>query len=504
MAHYKHADTNQYRIVTLNFGELFPEDHFLNKLLELLKQFDLSKFDDGYVNDTQKGGRPAIPPDRMPAILIYSLLYGNISMRNLERDLHQRADLMFLAGGLTFDHSLVSVFRKRHAEAIKHLFSQTVFVGIEAGMIDLNNVCIDSTKIKASANRRDIGDEKQLKKRLEKIEEVCNKRYTQWQASSDEDEKQYLAKKLERYEHQKEKINKGIEFLKKNEDVKRIHLTDADADWHKDGSDHFIVAYSAQTAVDAKSKMIVHQEIVTGQSDSNYTTDMVKAVEQVKEEFLPEKTEPVKYILDCGYASEGNLEKLSDHDLYMPDREYARELGGKVKPEDRKDQNDQVLKFDYNSENDTFSCAAGGILTYRRIKIFHGKQYRTYRKHGCGNCAMQLSCAGKNTRKEIHIPEANYQLTKHKRMAHYGQSNKTRIGCVGGVLTQKMREKLSTTTGRKTYSLRFEVVEGVFGIIKYIRHGHEFLRRGVDRVQIECSERSIAHNVAKLLEFRRV
>ena len=64
--------------------------------------------------------------------------------------------------------------------------------------------------------------------------------------------------------------------------------------------------------------------------------------------------------------------------------------------------------------------------------------------------------------------------------------------------------QLSTTTGRKTYSLRFEVVEGVFGIMKEIRHGYKFLRRGLDKVQIEWSERSIAHNIGKLLEFRRV
>ena len=75
--------------------------------------------------------------------------------------------------------------------------------------------------------------------------------------------------------------------------------------------------------------MIVHQEVVTGQADSNYTTDMVKAVEQVKEEFLSEKTEPVKYILDCGYASEDNLEKLSKHDLYMPDN-WAAKLNQKI------------------------------------------------------------------------------------------------------------------------------------------------------------------------------
>jgi len=52
IARYKNPDIDQYRIVTLNFSELFPEDHFLSRLLELVRMFDLSEFDHGYANDS--------------------------------------------------------------------------------------------------------------------------------------------------------------------------------------------------------------------------------------------------------------------------------------------------------------------------------------------------------------------------------------------------------------------------------------------------------------------
>jgi len=504
MARYKKPDVDQYRIVTLNFSELFPEDHFLSRLLDLIGKFDLNEFDNGYANDTSRGGRPAMPVDRMLAIIIYSLLYGNISMRNLERDLQQRADLMYLSGGLTFDHSLVSIFRKRHEKAIKNLFSQTVFAGVEAGMIDLDTVCIDSTKIKASANRRDIGTADELERRLTKIEEVCAKRFEQWNNSEDQAEKEYLEKKLAGYKRQQEKIKNAIDFLKQNKDRKRIHLTDPDADWHKDGSNHFIVGYSAQTAVDSKNKMIVHQKVVTDQSDSNCTVSMVKAVEEVKNDVMPQKTEPIKYALDCGYASEKNLEELNDLDMYIPDRELAREIGGKVKPEDRKEKSDQLLRFDYIPESDLLRCPEGSLLTFRRVKSLNKIEYRVYRKDGCHKCTKQGICAGNRPRKEVHLPQKNYQAIKHKLVAHYGEANKTRMSPVGGILTIQMRAKLATPDGKKIYSRRFEVVEGVFGIIKEIRNASEFLRRMLPRVQVEWSERCIAHNISRLLEFRRI
>jgi len=260
---------------------------------------------------------------------------------------------------------------------------------------------------------------------------------------------------------------------------------------------------NAQRVVDAKSKMIVHQEGVTDQSDSNCAVGMVNATEELKNAVMPEKEEPIKYVLDCGYASEGNLEKLDNLDLYMPDRELAREMGGKVKPEDRKEKDDQLFKFEYNAKSDVLKCPNGEFLTYRRIKKLNGTDYRMYRKDGCHKCRYQVTCAGGKPRKEVHLPQKNYQSVKHKMVAHYGQSNKTRMSPVGGVLTLRMREKLASPEGKKIYARRFEVVEGVFGIIKEIRNASQFLRRRLPRVQVEWGERCIAHNISRLLEFRR-
>ena len=89
MARYQTTDVDQNQMVMLNYGELFSEEHPTRKLLELIRKLDLSEFDNNYTNDTDKGGRPAFPVDRLLAILFYSLLHGNILIpgRNLERDL---------------------------------------------------------------------------------------------------------------------------------------------------------------------------------------------------------------------------------------------------------------------------------------------------------------------------------------------------------------------------------------------------------------------------------
>ena len=211
-------------MVTLNFRELFPKDHPTRQLLDIIRRLDLCTFDQNYLNDSAKGGRPAFPADRLLAILIYSLLHGNISMRTITRDMSQRADLLFLAGGLALDHSTIRVFKKRHAEAIEQLFAQTVFLGAEAGLIDWGAVCIDSTKIKANANCRDIGTEEQLQRRYDHIEEAGQKRYRQWQEATEEEEKAFLQKKIDRAQKQRKKIDRGMAFFRGTYRTEREYL----------------------------------------------------------------------------------------------------------------------------------------------------------------------------------------------------------------------------------------------------------------------------------------
>jgi len=419
MAKYREPNVAQLRFVPINFAELFPEDHPLSQLLSTIRQLDLSEFDAAYSNDSPAGGRSATPCQRILAVMLYSLLYGGISMRNLERELAVRADLLYLSGGMSIDHTTFSVFRKRHHEAILKLFSQTVFLGAQAGLIDLETICIDSTKIKAWANRRDIGDRKELERRYGHIKGLCEKRYAEWEACEEEERRKYLKRRAARLSRQKAKIAAGLQFLQEHPERKRVHLNEPDADWQKDGGKGFVVGYNAQLAVDSKSQMIVHADVVTDQADTYQTVPIVQAVEAQKSQICGAKTDEVKYVMDCGYFSGENLKVLEDRDLYVPDQQYVRLGGGKTKPEDRtgeigpppvKEQESRftgaTLEFVYDAGADTFVCPQGGRLSFRREKPFGGVAYRGYRKNGCGECPLRARCIGRSknpTRRDVWV-----------------------------------------------------------------------------------------------------
>ena len=519
MAKYKEPDVKQLRFVPINFAELFPEEHPLSQLLSVIQKLDLSDFDARYKNDTAEGGRPATSCRRILSVVVYSLLFGGISMRNLQRELVVRADLLYLSGGMNIDHTTFSVFRKRHREAILKLFSQTVFIGVEAGLIDLDTVCIDSTKIKAWANRRDIGDQEELARRYEHVRELCEKRYAEWEACEEEEEKKRLEKGMARLSRLKTKIAVAFQFLQEHPERKRIHLHEQDADWQKDGTKGFVVGYSTQLAVDSKNQMIVYENVVTDQSDTYQAIPIVEAVQAVKNEVLETKQlqtkqDEVKYVLDCGYSCAESLKALQEREVYMPDQQFVKRLGGgKVKPEDRTEEigpppvrakesrfDGQSLGFVYRADEDCFICPAGETLPFCGEKPLGGILYRRYFKTKCGGCALRDRCIGSSkhpTRKNLWIRASDLPGLKTKVVPTFRSPD----SLSGFELALAMRAKLSTAEGRAVYAKRFQVSEGVFGAVKGLRAGHRFLRRRLERVREEWAERCIAHNLAKLANF---
>jgi len=67
----------------------------------------------------------------------------------------------------------------------------------------------------------------------------------------------------------------------------------------------------------------------------------------------------------------------------------------------------------------------------------------------------------------------------------------------------RMREKMNTPEGKKTYSLRKITVEPSFGNIKQNLGFREFLLRGLEKVKIEINLVSIAHNLQKIYSMKR-
>jgi len=70
-----------------------------------------------------------------------------------------------------------------------------------------------------------------------------------------------------------------------------------------------------------------------------------------------------------------------------------------------------------------------------------------------------------------------------------------------GSLTDAMKQKIDTPTGRKMYGKRLAIVEPVFGNIRAQKELDRFTLRGRGKVNIQWRLYCLVHNIEKILYF---
>ena len=80
-------------------------------------------------------------------------------------------DFMWLAEGRTIDHSTFCDFRTKFKRELKDLFRQIGRVAMHMGLIRLNQVALDGTRVKANSSRHATASAKTLEQRLQVLDE---------------------------------------------------------------------------------------------------------------------------------------------------------------------------------------------------------------------------------------------------------------------------------------------------------------------------------------------
>jgi transposase len=129
--------------------EWLPPGHLAWRVLEMAAEMDLSRFGARYRPDGQ-GGRP-YDPAVMAALLLYCYCRGRRSCREIEMATFDDVGARVICGGLHPDHSTVAEFVRRNLEAVLALLPESVKACAAEGLVSLEVVAGDGTKLKANA-----------------------------------------------------------------------------------------------------------------------------------------------------------------------------------------------------------------------------------------------------------------------------------------------------------------------------------------------------------------
>ncbi len=172
------ADPGQAMLMPADPREWLPPGHLAWRVLEMAAEMDLSRFGARYRPDGQ-GGRP-YDPAMMAALLLYCYCRGRRSSREIEMATFDDVGARIICGGLHPDHSTVAEFVRRNLEAVLSLLPESVKACAREGLVSLEVVAGDGTKLKANASMAANVTAAQLDAQISELEAVIDAEFRGW------------------------------------------------------------------------------------------------------------------------------------------------------------------------------------------------------------------------------------------------------------------------------------------------------------------------------------
>jgi transposase len=146
-------------------------EHVVRAIGELVGRLDLTAFA-AEVRAVEGGaGRTPYDPHLLISLWIFAYSQGVSSAREVERRCAYHPAYQWLTGCEIINHHTLSDFRVDHRQALDKLFAQLLAVLSSEGLITLEQVVHDGTKVKASASRKSFHREKTLRAHLAAAQE---------------------------------------------------------------------------------------------------------------------------------------------------------------------------------------------------------------------------------------------------------------------------------------------------------------------------------------------
>lgn len=157
-------ERSQPRWDLVDLDSQLPPGHLARVVWSFVSGLDLSAFYARIKARDDVAGRPASDPAVLLALWLYAAMEGTGAARAVDRLCQCHAAYRWLCGGVPVNHNLLSAFRRDSGAILDRLLTQSLASLIAEGLVKLEEVSIDGTKVRARAGRNSLAQEKKLAK----------------------------------------------------------------------------------------------------------------------------------------------------------------------------------------------------------------------------------------------------------------------------------------------------------------------------------------------------
>jgi transposase len=477
----KPVNRSQMLFRTVDVDRLVDEDHPARAIWAFASRLNLEAFYAPIKAVEGVAGRETWDPLLLIGLWLYAYSRGIGSAREVARRCEYDPAFQWLTGMQEVNHHTLSDFRVDHQAALDDLFVQALGLLSAEGLITLERVMHDGTKVKASAGSDSFRRERRIR---EHLEEARQQVAAMGDPRQDPGPRRRAAQERAQRERQ-ERLEEALEELEKIRQAKsgdearneaRASLTDPEARSMKQPDGGYGPCYNLQLSTDAAQGVIVGLGV--SQSASDYG-ELAGAVERV-EENLGRK--PAQVVADGGFTSRENILKMDEKgvDLVGSLDEHDGQSAGQMK---RRGVAEEFYPqaFRYDAQHDGYRCPAGHVLRHegqeKRIGVVHHR-YRADRRT-CAACRWKDRCCPGNPAKGRAITRA-----------------------VESPAVRAFIDKMKTEAAQAVYRLRGAVAEFPNAWIKAKIGLRQFHVRGLPKVLCEALWACLTYNIQQWIRLR--
>ncbi len=479
-------DRRQITLRTVDVELLIDQDHSARSIWELVGRLDLSLYYEQIASVQGRAGREHTDPQLLISLWLYAYSRGISSAREIARQCEYEPAFEWLCGLEPISHRTLSGFRSDYKAALDDLFVQVLGMLSSEGLISMERVTLDGTKIKANAGGNTFRRKEKIEAHLALAREQVRvmdeqaadeEKRTKRQASARRRAARQRASRLEAALREVERLQQDKKHDRESF-VARASSTDPEAHVMRNGEGGTVPSYNVQLVTDTTHGLIVNVEATTDAIDYR---QMGPALSRCLETL---GCRPQQILADGDYTNHASVQAAATCGV-----DFYGSWQASWKPGERDAQGRsaafQASAFSYHAKLDCFTCPVGQTLGHHAIlNREHGVRTHVYRapKEACRTCAHRSECAPQKPRSEWVR-----SITRMEEPAE----------------TTAFKAKMATEQAQQIYRKRSQIAEFPHAWIKERCGLRQFRCRGRLKVAMEATWACLSYNLTRWFRIRR-
>jgi transposase len=501
---FKSYYQNQIMAIPPTLDELVSKGHPVRIVNDVINRINIQALFETY----KIKGCSSYHPQMLLKVLVYGYVSNVYSSRKLEIACRENINFMWLSGMSYPDHNTINRFRSiRLRKALRCVFEEVVKLLASEGLLSIEDVYTDGTKIEANANKYTFVWKKSIQTNKEKmkvaLQEIWD--YAQRVAKAeaelpeppdlkdiDKEKVQSTVDKLNTVlgnnPSVSNKIRAKLRYVTKNypskiaqyeqqesvlADRNSYSKTDPDATFMRMKDDHM---RNGQLKAGYNIQISTSNQFIVNYSIHANPTDTRTLALHLDQHYQSYGQYPACITADAGYGSQENYTFLAENEItgYV---KYS--LFDKQQKRNHWHKNPfAVANLFYNQDQDCYICPMGQKMSCigrfnQKTSTGFQQEVKKYQAVNCSSCPLNGACHKSSGNRIIQV---NQTLNNQKVKAY---------------------ELLNSELGIVKRKKRCHDVESVFGNIKQNHKFRRFMLRGKEKVSIEWGLLAIAQNIRK-------